>query len=105
MQFLDVDYEELMTSKAEIIRENDALSELVMPFKEPSGHVVIESDQYIGIGCDLRDLERLNQSIESLGGLESALVLCIAEVSVAYMEPLTADSIFKWARDLSGGEY
>lgn len=80
------------------------LRELVMPNQEPNLHFVIESGGYYGVGCDLRDLQRLDLAIRALRDLDEALILCIAEVSLTYMDPDAADLVIAWARTLSDGE-
>lgn len=101
---MDVDYKELMATKTAIVRETAVLEELVQS-REISRHdFLIESDQYYGIGCDLRDLQLLDRAVRSLGGLDEALVLCVAEVSVTYMDPNAADALLSWAKTLSSGE-
>jgi len=95
---VDVDYRELMLTKTSIIRETSVLKELVRPQEISTPDFVIESEQYLGIGVDLRDLESLDLAIRSLRDLDEALVLCIAEVSITYMDPDAADALIAWAR-------
>lgn len=101
---MDVDYKELMMTKTSIVTETPVLHELVMPKEGTSSHFVLESERYYGVGCDLRDLEKVDSAIRSLGDLDEALILCIAEVSVTYMDQGAADVLIAWARTLSGGK-
>lgn len=52
---------------------------------------------YMALGCDLTDIDRLSEVLEKETDLENSLVLCIAEVSVTYMDVATADSLIRWA--------
>ena len=104
VRFVDVDYRELMITKTSIVVETPVLKELVMPDEGASFHFVLESERYYGVGCDLRDLRSVDSAIRSLRGIDEALVLCIAEVSVTYMDPDAADLLIAWARTLSDGK-
>ena len=101
---MDVDYKELMATKTAIVIETAALEGLVKPREMSCQDFMIESDHYYGIGCDLRDLRLLDRAVRSLGGLDETLVLCVAEVSVTYMDPIAADALISWAKMLSKGE-
>lgn len=93
-----------MITKATIIKDTPVLEELVKPKDVPSLDFVIEGERYCGIGCDLRDLQTLDLAIGSVKGLDEALVLCIAEVSITYMDPDASDALIAWARTLSDGK-
>lgn len=101
---MDVDYGELMDTKATIVRDSPVLEELVKPREVSRDNLVIESEHYYGVGCDLRDLRSLDMGLRPLEGLDNALVLCVAEVSVTYMEPNAADALISWAKTLSSGK-
>jgi tRNA wybutosine-synthesizing protein 4 len=104
VRFVDVDYKELMITKTTIIRETPVFKEFVKPREVSRHNFVIESEQYNGIGCDLRDLRSLDLAMRSLGGIDEGLVLCVAEVSVTYMDPDAADALISWAKTLSNGK-
>lgn len=101
---MDVDYKELMATKTAIVIETAALEGLVKPREGSCQDFMIKSDHYYAIGCDLRDLRLLDRAVRSLGGLDETLVLCVAEVSVTYMDPNAADALISWAKTLSKGE-
>ena len=104
MRFVDVDYRELMITKTSIIKETSVLVDLVKPNHCSVLNFMMNSEQYCGIGCDLRDLHNLDLAIRSLGNIDEASVLCIAEVSMTYMDPDAADALIAWARTLSAGK-
>lgn len=95
---------ELMITKTSIIKETSVLVDLVKPNHGSMQNFVMDSEQYYGVGCDLRDLQSLDLAIRSLGNIDEALVLCIAEVSMTYMDPDAADALIAWARTLSAGK-
>ena len=102
---MDVDYRELMITKASIVSETPALTALVKPKDGSNPDFVIESERYYGLGCDLRDLQSLDNALRSLRGVNEALILCIAEVSITYMDPRDANALIAWTRTLSDGEW
>lgn len=51
----------------------------------------------MALGCDLADINKLSEFLENETDLESSLILCIAEVSVTYMDVAAADSLIRWA--------
>jgi tRNA wybutosine-synthesizing protein 4 len=99
-----VDYEELVNTKRDVILATPPLRELIEPVEVSDFARVICSKRYCGIGCDLRDLPKLDHAMKLLGDLEDSLVLCVAEVSVTYMDPDAADALIAWARTLSDGK-
>lgn len=100
-----------MLAKASIINGTPDLSGLFNSVEMSHPSFVVTSEQYCGIGCDLRDVQTLDQALRSLGEVDAALrsiddvlILCVAEVSVTYMDPDAADTLISWAKTLSDGE-
>ena len=105
-KFVDVDYMQLMMKKREVIEQTDPLHQLLSNFTisttgEP---ITLRSDQYLAIGCDLRDVEKLERVLAGEFGLENCLVLCTAEVSITYMDVDAADALIRWAATLRNGK-
>lgn len=50
----------------------------------------------MALGCDLANINKLSETLEKETDLETSLVLCIAEVSVIYMDVAAADSLIRW---------
>ncbi|KAI9787133.1 MAG: tRNA methyltransferase ppm2 [Geoglossum umbratile] len=99
IKFIDVDYTKLMTRKCSVIMETEQLRRLLSGVELPvsQGNVVLRSDQYLAVGCDLRELEDLERTLVGEVDIENCLVLFTAEVSVTYMEVEAADALIKWA--------
>ncbi|KAK3948606.1 hypothetical protein QBC32DRAFT_221630 [Pseudoneurospora amorphoporcata] len=76
------------------------------PTTAPTG-IVLTSDQYVQIGCDLRDLTTLEASLKrAVGGdLSACTFLFVAEVSITYMETPGADAVIQWASTLGDSEF
>ncbi|KAL1955158.1 hypothetical protein VTO42DRAFT_8973 [Malbranchea cinnamomea] len=103
VKFVDVDHRELMLKKRDMIRNSKELSELIpdASFLPDTEHVPVRSSQYIGIGCDLAEIERLGTVLRSEVSLEEYSILCFAEVSLTYMTTRAANSVIRWASGLS----
>ncbi|KAK4164974.1 tRNA wybutosine-synthesizing protein 4 [Cladorrhinum sp. PSN259] len=71
--------------------------------------IVFESDEYVQIGCDLRNLGTLQKSLEEAVGGKDLMACCefvfVAEVSITYMEMEGADGVIKWASSVGDAEF
>ena len=89
-----------MSKKREMILEQSAMKSLVgriQSYGQDGSTIVMRSDHYVGVGCDLRDIPRLTKALEEELQIRSCLVLCTAEVSITYMEVKAADALITWA--------
>jgi tRNA wybutosine-synthesizing protein 4 len=67
--------------------------------------VVFESDRYVQIGCDLRDLKTLQQGLAAaVGDFAECEFIFVAEVSITYMETEGADEVIRWASTVGAGK-
>lgn len=104
VRFVDVDYKALMLTKKDIVEGTPQIWKLLTPRTASSDdYVVLDTEEYLGIGCDLRDIDGLNKAVRALAQRDDCLVLCVAEVSVTYMDPDAADALIEWAASLSSG--
>jgi tRNA wybutosine-synthesizing protein 4 len=105
-KFIDVDYDDLMASKRDIVLNTPELRDLfdVGLYETQHRSVLFNSDQYTIIGCDLKNVKTLKRAIKSLVEIDKCLVLCVAEVSLAYMATEDADAVLAWASTLSRGK-
>ena len=93
-----------MMSKRDRILQNKQLHALIsLSQSASSGPVLLKSAEYIAIGCDLRDLAVLDSAVRPIIGEQDCIVLCVAEVSIAYMMDVDADALIKWTTSLSEG--
>ena len=66
--------------------------------------VILESEQYVQIGCDLRDLKTLQQGLAAaVGDFGECEFIFVAEVSITYMEREGADEVIRWASTVGNG--
>lgn len=107
-KFIDVDYEDLMKTKREVIESTPRMKDLLHPttrqFPAQDTSVLLDTQEYAAIGCDLRNLGRLGYLLNSVADLERSLILCVAEVSITYMPTEAADELIAWTARLSPGE-
>ncbi|KAL9111039.1 MAG: hypothetical protein Q9227_004472 [Pyrenula ochraceoflavens] len=100
--FVDVDHPQLMKAKVEIIRRTSQLYSLLSNAQDQveGSFILLKSDQYVAIGCDLRNLGALKEACKSIIG-EGMSILCLAEVSITYMELQNSNALISWAAGLS----
>jgi tRNA wybutosine-synthesizing protein 4 len=102
--FIDVDYMPLMEKKRDVVRSTAELNEMLANITFPEiGNVLLRSDQYLQVGCDLRELSELSAVLASAVDIEKCLILCTAEVSITYMTVEAADHLINWASKLPDG--
>ncbi|OKL56224.1 tRNA wybutosine-synthesizing protein 4 [Talaromyces atroroseus] len=96
--FVDIDYEKLMGIKTSVIQQTDNLRSIlgeIKTFPEPSP-VLLQAPHYVAVGCDLKNLKKLEDALKEVLGSSPASVLCIAEVSLTYMDVQSADALISW---------
>ncbi|RGP66430.1 leucine carboxyl methyltransferase 2 [Fusarium longipes] len=107
--FIDVDYPDLMRKKRAIVLGTPQLRELLgdNPYisEKDTDHLLLRSDKYCQVGCDLRELETLRKCLESFLSLSECSVLFVAEVSVTYMDTVSADALIQWASSIGQAEF
>jgi tRNA wybutosine-synthesizing protein 4 len=105
VKFVDIDYKTLLVRKRDIIKNNVELSGMLTNLIcLEDNFLLLQSDLYLQIGCDLRELSNLSSALGSATDLKSSLVLCVAEVSITYMDVEAADALIRWVGGLPDGE-
>ncbi|KKK23217.1 hypothetical protein P175DRAFT_0472781 [Aspergillus ochraceoroseus IBT 24754] len=101
--FVDIDYEKLMINKKMAIQRTEVITQVlgnVEFFSDDSG-VQIRSPQYIAVGCDLKNLDKLDRVLKTHVLPAECAVLFLAEVSLTYMDVQSANAVVTWASKLS----
>lgn len=95
-----------MSRKKDVILQHPEMENLISPVRTDTGDpaVLLWSDRYVAVGCDLRNTAKLRGILDDIVDLASCLVLCIAEVSLTYMDVGAADSLIRWAARYKEGE-
>lgn len=106
--FIDIDFPDLMLKKREVVLQTQQLRELLgNDFRIGDlnrDRVLLRSERYCQIGCDLRHLDELRRTLETIIPLSDCDVLFVAEVSITYMETRFADELVQWASSLGQGK-
>lgn len=98
--FVDIDYPELITKKLEVISQTPQLRDLLnasIPIGGRDAAPPAVENRYLALGCDLADIERLEKILNDNIDIQSCSILCVAEVSITYMDIGAADSLIRWA--------
>jgi tRNA wybutosine-synthesizing protein 4 len=96
---VDVDYPQLIEKKRDVIFTKSLLRDALLKtgLRAADLPVRIRSDQYMAIGCDLRDLPNLERTLRAQLDLPGSSILFVAEVSVTYMPLADANNLIQWA--------
>lgn len=90
-----------MQKKYEMIKANALLNDLIPDLRlQPTGSTIIaKAEKYLAVGCDLRELERLETVLRTEFDMADrpVSILFTAEVSVAYMTLEASDAVLRWA--------
>ena len=102
---MDVDYPQLMTKKCEVISHTPQLLALLEKAELPSvpGTILLRSNHYLALGCDLRDLKSLEDALKIELDTPRCMFLMIAEVSATYMEVEAADALISCVAQFGDG--
>lgn len=104
VKFVDVDYGDLMVRKRDMVQGTKELREMLTNVEvREEGSILLASDQYLQLGCDLRDLDGLSRGLASVLEVDNCTVLFTAEVSITYMNAEAANSLIQWAGRLPEG--
>lgn len=96
--FVDVDYPQLIHKKYDMIKASDTLIETVpdLQFQPADSTIIAKSNHYLAVGCDLRELDKLDLVLRSEFDMANTSILFTAEVSVAYLTLEAANAVFTW---------
>ncbi|KAA8565863.1 hypothetical protein EYC84_009679 [Monilinia fructicola] len=105
VKFIDIDYKDLMVKKQTVVRNTPELNFMLTNLDIQEGDVLLSSDQYLQLGCDLRDLKRLEEIISKVLDIINCSFLFTAEVSITYMPTESADALIQWANKLPDARF
>ncbi|KAK3946272.1 methyltransferase [Diplogelasinospora grovesii] len=107
VKFVDVDFPDLIQRKRATVLNTPELKNMFPGLESSAGPVVLKSDQYYQVGCDLRYLDTLQSALAEIvgGDIEECSFLFVAEVSITYMETAGADNVIRWASTVGDAEF
>ena len=93
-----------MLKKRQVVLNTAELTAPLADVQTPEdGPILLRSDRYFQVGCDLRDTDTLHQALSLIAEISRARLLFVAEVSITYMETEAADGLIKWASSIGQG--
>ncbi|TGO32244.1 hypothetical protein BHYA_0336g00050 [Botrytis hyacinthi] len=106
VKFVDIDYKDLMIKKQTVVKNAPELNSMLTNLNIiQNGDILLSSDQYLQLGCDLRDLKQLEETISKVVDIEKCSFLFTAEVSITYMPTEAADALIQWANKLPNARF
>lgn len=106
VMFIDIDFPDLMLRKKKTVLSTPQLVDpLTNVETRHSGMVLLKSDHYAQIGCDLRELDTLRSALSEIVDVSACSFIFVAEVSITYMETEAADALIQWASALGRSEF
>ncbi|KAI0484006.1 leucine carboxyl methyltransferase [Xylariaceae sp. FL0804] len=106
VKFIDIDFPDLMSKKQRIVRETPELSSVLTGLEsDVDDRILLKSDQYFQLGCDLRDLAGIEKALSTFLDIADCAFMFVAEVSITYMETESADSVIRWAASLGQADF
>ena len=104
---MDVDHPQLVAKKRDTMGASSLFRESLLDEKlrvsEPP--ILLRNERYIALGCDLRDLEVLEQVLKRKLDIANQSVLFVAEVSITYMGVEEANSLIRWTSSFNDGKH
>lgn len=102
--FIDVDYPDLIQKKRRIVVETPELRGILGMWEaSDDSPIVLKSQKYCQVGCDLRQLSTLQSCLAQIFDMTSTEFIFVAEVSITYMDTDGADGVIKWASSIENG--
>ncbi|KAI0016277.1 LCM-domain-containing protein [Xylariomycetidae sp. FL0641] len=106
VKFVDIDFPDLIEKKRKIVLDTPELNSPLTGLSNGSSeNILLQSEQYFQIGCDLRDLASIEKAMSSFLDIRACEFIFVAEVSITYMETDAADSVISWASTLGNAEF
>lgn len=104
--FIDIDYPDLIQKKRAIVLQTPELRDLLrndFTVGEGKDGLLLRSNKYCQLGCDLRQLDQLRDVLKTVIDLPECNILFVAEVSITYMDTQSADSVIRWGSTVGRG--
>ena len=94
-----MDYPQLINKKRDVVFAKSLLRDALLKtrLRLAEAPVRVRSEQYLAIGCDLRDLQLLEKTLRNELDIVNSSILFVAEVSVTYMPLLDANKLIERA--------
>ncbi|KAI3645651.1 hypothetical protein MP228_008579 [Amoeboaphelidium protococcarum] len=100
--YIDIDFKRLLKQKIKMIMDSPELKSMLGNVKLSTGGVLLSSDQYLCIGCDLTQLDKLDKLLSYLAQSQqctfqfNAPTLIISECVLTYVPTLDANKVISY---------
>lgn len=106
LNFIDIDYPDLIKNKYDMIQKSDEIKNLIGEQKIPTEKdCLIMTDNYKLVGCDLKHSDKYQEILQKLIINKEDINIFIAEVSLAYMKPIYANSIIEISSKVNNSHF
>ncbi|EPE07494.1 leucine carboxyl methyltransferase [Ophiostoma piceae UAMH 11346] len=106
VKFVDIDFPGSMALKCKVVEKTPELRQPLTNLELPKDpFIILTSDEYTQIACDLRRLQDINDVLLRVVDPERCEFFFVAEVSIAYMDVASADALIHWAGTLGDVEF
>ncbi|KAG0636630.1 hypothetical protein HOY80DRAFT_342913 [Tuber brumale] len=106
--YIDLDYPDLIAVKSRVISNTPELHNLLKNpelHNPPVGNFHYRSSQYLAVGCDLREFDKLKRILMDSRLIDNAALLFTAEVSLAYVDQAAVDALITWTATLPDARF
>lgn len=104
---MDVDFPDILRKKKATILDTPQLRQLLgsdVRVSEPGEEdIILKSNRYCQIACDLRDLESLRCNLGKLVCFPECELLFLADDCFSYIEPKFSDALIRWTSSIDKG--
>ncbi|KAI3640532.1 hypothetical protein MIR68_001410 [Amoeboaphelidium protococcarum] len=100
--YIDIDFKRLLKQKIKMILDSPDLNSMLSNVKLSTGGVLLSSDQYLCIGCDLTQSDKLDKLLSYLAQSQqsafsfNAPTLIISECVLTYVPTLDANKVISY---------
>ncbi|RCK55629.1 tRNA wybutosine-synthesizing protein 4 [Candida viswanathii] len=105
LNFIDIDYPDLVKNKYDMIQKAEEIKELIGDQRSSDLECLISTDHYKLVGCDLKHADKYQEILDKLVTDKDNVNIFIAEVSLAYMKPIYANSIIEISSKVNNSHF
>lgn len=98
LDWIEVDFQDVVSKKTKIIRKQPKLSELIDGFNESSEHEVV-TQGYKLCACDVREGDILKKKFVEAGVDSNLPTMIITECLMIYMSNQDSTAVYRWLRE------
>jgi tRNA wybutosine-synthesizing protein 4 len=104
-KYVEIDFPPAIDKKNKIIQKNKQLQQLLKQQTNRCNHSdIYDYEDYILVGCDLRDLAQLSAQCTLAGVDYAAPTLFLSECVLIYMQPIHSTAVIQWTtKEFSAG--